>query len=69
MKAIQNLRRPRTRKEVQVFCGMLTSLMKWAQNAPLNAPALRAATGGKKGVPFEWTEAMEEEYNFLKKEI
>ena len=48
---------------------MLTSLRKWAPNAPLNAPALYAATGGKKGVPFEWTEAMEEEFVFLKKEM
>ena len=48
---------------------MMTSLMKWAPNAPLNAPVPRAATGGRKGVPFEWTEAMEEEFNFLKKEM
>ena len=43
--------------------------MKWAPNAPLNAPVLRAATGGSKEVPFEWMEAMEEEFNFLKKEM
>ena len=48
---------------------MMTSLMKWAPNAPLNAPVLRAATGGSKEVPFEWMEAMEEEFNFLKKEM
>ena len=65
VQAFQNLRRPKTRKEVQVFCGMMTSLMKWSPNAPLNAPVLRAATGGSKGVPFEWTEAMEQEFNFL----
>ena len=28
VKAFQDLRRPRTKKEVQVFCGMLTSLRK-----------------------------------------
>ena len=53
VKAFQNLKRPQTKKEVQVFCGMLISLRKWAPNAPLNAPALYAATGGKKGIPFE----------------
>ena len=52
-----------------MFCGMMTSLMKWSPNAPLNAPVLRAVTGGSKGVPFEWTEAMEQEFNFLKKEM
>ena len=69
VKAFQNLRRPQTKKEVQVFCGMLTSLRKWAPNAPLNAPALYAATGGKKGIAFEWMDAMEEEYKFLKEEM
>ena len=38
VQAFQNLRRPRTRKEVKIFCGMMTSLMKWSPNAPLNAP-------------------------------
>ena len=69
VKAFQNLKRPQTKKEVQVFCGMLTSLRKWAPNAPLNAPALYAATGGNKGIVFEWTDAMEEEYKFLKEEM
>ena len=45
----------------------MTSLQKWSPNAPLNAPVLRAATGGSKGKPFEWTEAMEQEFQFLKK--
>ena len=48
VQAFQNLRRPRNRKEVQIFCGMMTSLQKWAPHAPLNAPVMRAATGGNK---------------------
>ena len=65
VQAFQNLRRPRNKKEVQIFCGMMTSLQKWAPHIPLNTPVMRAATGGNK--PFEWTEEMENEYQFLKK--
>ena len=32
----------------------------------LNAPILRAVTGGTKNKPFEWTDNMEAEYQFLK---
>ena len=62
VKAFQNLKRPQSKKEVQIFCGMLTSLRKWSPNSPLNAPALYAATGGKKGEKFVWTDEMEQEF-------
>ena len=65
VQAFQNLCRHRNKKEVQIFCGMMTSLQKWAPHEPLNAPVMRAATGGNK--TFEWTEERENEYQFLKK--
>ena len=65
VQAFQNLCRPRNKKEVQIFCRMMTSLQKWAPHVPLNAPVMRAATGGNKS--FEWTEETEKEYQFLKK--
>ena len=51
VQAFQNLRRPRNKKEVQIFCGMMTSLQKWAKHVPLNAPVMRAVSEGNK--PFE----------------
>ena len=66
VQAFQNLRRPRNKKEVQIFCGMMTSLQKWAPHVTLNASVMRAATKGK-NKPFEWTEEMEAEFQFLKK--
>ena len=47
VEAFQNLRRPRNKKEVQIFCGMMASLQKWAPHVTLNANTIRAATGGK----------------------
>ena len=44
---------------------MMTSLQKLSPHVPLNAPVVRAATGGNK--TFEWTAKMENEYQFLKK--
>ena len=67
VEGFQNLRRPKTKKEVQIFCGMMTSLQKWNPHVTLNASVMRAATGEKDNKPFEWTEEMEAEFQFLKK--
>ena len=62
--AFQNLKKLKTKRDVQVFCGMLASLQAWNQQIAMSAVALRAATGtrGK----FVWTEDMENEYQNLK---
>ena len=62
VQAFQNLRRPRNKKEVQIFWRMMTSLQKWAPHVLLNAPVVLAATGGNK--TLEWTEEMETNSNF-----
>ena len=62
VQAFQNLRRPRNKKEVEIFCGMMTSLQKWAPHVPLNAPVMRAATGGNK--TFEWKWKWSKSFNF-----
>ena len=67
MEAFQNLGWPKTKKEVQIFCGMMTSLQKWNPHVTLNASVMRAATGGKNNKPFQWTEEMEAEFQFVKK--
>lgn len=69
VRAFQNLRQSRNKKEVQIFCGMMTSLQKWAPHVSLNATVMRAATGGKDNTPFKWTEEMENVFQFLKKTI
>ena len=36
VKAFQSLKRPSNKKEMQVFCGMATSLQQWYISLPLN---------------------------------
>ena len=67
--AFKNLRRPHSKKEVQIFCGIMTSLQAWNPHIPLNAPIMRAVTGGTKNIPFEWTDAMEAEFVYLKESM
>jgi len=62
VEAFQNLRRPKTRKEVQIFCGMMTSLQQWNPHVSLNASVMRAATGGKSNKSFELIEEMQAEF-------
>ena len=53
IKAFEELKKPTSKKEVQVFRGMLVSLQFWFPNLPLNIPLLRKATAGS--AKFEWT--------------
>ena len=60
IKAFQNLKKPMTKQDVQVFCRMLASLQAWNPSIAMNATSLRAATGSRG--KFVWTEDMEYEY-------
>ena len=64
IQAFQNLKKPKSKRDVQVFFGMLASLQQWNPSVPLNCKLLRAATRAR-GKKFEWTEEMENEYNKL----
>ena len=64
IKAFEELKKPTSKKEVQVFCGMLASLQSWFPNLPLNIPLLRKATAGS--AKFEWTPLLEAEYAAVK---
>ena len=41
-----NLKKPKTKKDIQSFCGMLSSLQAWNPNLPMAIPMLRKAAGG-----------------------
>ena len=67
IKAFSELKKPTTKKEVQIFCGMLASLQSWFPSIPLNIPNLRKATAGAS--KFTWTQILDEEYLAVKKII
>ena len=64
IKAFSELKKPTSKKEVQIFCGMLASLQKWFPSLPLSIPNLRKATAGAS--KFAWTQILEEEYEAVK---
>merc|ERR1712044_143537 len=41
------LKKPTTKKELQVWCGMVSSLIKWYPSLPLNLNILRKEANGK----------------------
>ena len=55
-----DLKKPTTKKEVQVMCGMLSSLQQWYPSLPLNLSRLRKETVGKGKIT--WDEELEAEY-------
>ena len=57
IQAFMELKKPETKKEVQVLCGMMSSLQRWYPSLPLNLTMLRKATVGKGKV--EWNEELE----------
>ena len=61
IKAFFELKKPETKKEIQVMCGMLSSLQVWNPSLPLNLYMLRKATASKSKIT--WNEELEEEYN------
>ena len=61
IEAFFNLKKPKTKKDIQSFCGMLSSLQAWNPNLPMAIPMLRKAAGGSNKVT--WNEKLEAEYN------
>ena len=61
VKAFMDLKKPETKKEVQVMCGMLSSLQQWVPSLPLNLSMLRKATVGEG--KLIWTDEFEVEYH------
>ena len=60
IQAFMELKKPETKKEVQVLCGMISSLQRWYPSLPLNLTMLRKATVGKGKVDLD--EELEAEY-------
>ena len=54
--ALEELRKPQTRRDLQVFAGMVLSLQNWYPSLPLVIPNIRRACGGK--VRLEWDAVM-----------
>ena len=65
------LKKPETKKEIQVLYGMMSLLKGWYPSLPLNLRILRKLTVGKGKV--DWTEELEVEYqiamDFMKTRI
>ena len=54
------LKKPGTKKEIQVLCGMMGILQRWNLSLPLNLTMLRKLTVGKGKV--DWNDELEVEY-------
>ena len=57
IQAFMELKKLETKKEVQVLCGMISSLQRLFPSLPLNLTMLRKATVGKGKV--DWNEELE----------
>merc|ERR1712215_506792 len=61
---LEQLRKPTSKRDLQVFAGMVASLQSWFPSLPLVIPNIRRAFGGK--VRLEWDTVMEQEYETVK---
>ena len=61
IEAFFNLKKPKNKKDIQSFCGMLSSLQAWNPSLPMAIPMLRKAAGGSSKVT--WNSELEMEYN------
>ena len=62
VKAFFDYKNRETKKEIQVLCGMLSSLQIWNPSLPLNLSMLRKATATGKII---WNDELEKEYNIV----
>ena len=60
VQAFMELKKPQTKKELQFWCGMVSSLQKWYPSLPLNLTRLRKDAVGKGKI--DWDEEHEAEY-------
>ena len=50
VQAFFSIKKPQTKKDIQSFCGMLSSLKQWNPSIPLNIPMLRKASWSRSKV-------------------
>ena len=62
--ALEQLRKPTCKKDLQVFAGMIASLQSWYPSLPLVIPNIRRACGGT--ARMVWDPMMEQEYAMVK---
>ena len=62
--AVTEMATPRTKKELQTLCGMISSLKDWFPSVQFNTENLRAGCAHLKH--FLWTDVMEEEFRQVK---
>ena len=65
IQAFFSIKKPQTKKDIQSFCGMLSSLQQWNPSIPLNIPMLRKASGSRSKV--SWNSELEAEYSAVLK--
>ena len=65
IKAFFDLKKTSTKKDIQVLCGMLSSLQALNPNIPLNVSMLRKVAGSRGKVT--WNKELEEEYQNVMK--
>ena len=56
--------KPKTKKELQSFCGMISSMRGWFPNIIFSTDSLRM--GCAHGVKFQWTKKMQQEFDKVK---
>ena len=62
--AITEMPEPKTKKELQSFCGMISSMSGWFPNIIFSTDSLRL--GCAHGVKFQWTKNMQDEFDKVK---
>ena len=65
IRAFEELKRPSTKREAQVWSGMVSSLAAWPPATSLACPLLRKATAGAS--KLQWTDALEKEYQNVRR--
>merc|ERR1711984_50313 len=62
--AVTKMRNPKTKRELRILCGMVSSLGEWFPNVQFNMTNLRLGCAEMRR--FEWNKAMEEEFLAVK---
>ena len=65
--AVIEMATPRTKKDLQKLCGMISSLKEWFPSLQFKTENLRAGCANLKHC--SWTDIMEDEFNAVKKNI
>ena len=64
IRALEELRRHQTKKDCQVFAGMISSLQRWNPTVALEIPLLRKATASKSR--FIWSDELQKEWEITR---